>query len=303
MTDNATSHVLTSVGDYIRYCASRLAQSGVHLGHGTESAVDEAAALVLAALHLPPDLHPAHFAATLVMEERQKILGWLDRRIGERVPLAYLSGQAWFMGMPFKVDERVLVPRSPIAELIEHQFAPWVDDPDSVHRILDMCTGSGCIGIACAHVFADAQVDLTDVSADALAVAAENIADHAVGDRVRARQADVFEGLAGERYDVIVSNPPYVPQAEYDALPAEFRREPGIGLAAGADGLDVVRRILAGAAAHLTDAGVLVVEVGSAAEHLVQAFPTLPFIWVEFERGGDGVFVLSRNDLVAAGLA
>lgn len=287
---------LVTLRDYVRYAASRFAETGLCYGHGTAGALDEAAALVLHALHLPYDLPGGYFEARLAPAERGAVLDLIERRIVERKPLAYLTHEAPFAGLSFYVDERVLVPRSPIAELIEQQFAPWLE-ADAVTAILDLCTGSGCIAIACAMAFPEARVDAADISADALAVARLNIERHGVGDRVQAIESDVYSGLGDRAYDLIVSNPPYVNLAEWQELPPEYHAEPRLGLESGADGLDCVRRILRGAARHLGPDGILVVEVGSAAEALVQTFPDAPFCWLEFERGGDGVFLLTARQV------
>lgn len=296
MNRRLTLETLATLRDYVRYAASRFSEARLFFGHGTAGPLDEAAALVLHALHLPYDLPGGYFEANLLPDEREHILALIERRIAERKPLAYLTGEAPFAGLNFYVDERVLVPRSPIAELIEQHFAPWLD-ADEVQDVLDLCTGSGCIAIACAHACPEARVDASDVSSEALAVARINIDKHELKKRVHAIESDLYAGLGDKRYDLIVSNPPYVPLPEWQALPAEFHVEPRLGLEAGADGLDCVRRILADAARHLKPDGVLVVEVGSAAEGLVAAYPDVPFHWLEFERGGDGVFLLTAEQV------
>jgi ribosomal protein L3 glutamine methyltransferase len=287
---------LTSIRDYVRWGASRFNEAELFFGHGTTNALDEAAALVLHAVHQSHELPEVYFAAALTPAERRCVVELIERRIAERKPLSYLTHEAWFAGLPFYVDERVLVPRSPIAELIEQRFAPWVD-PDAVGAILDLCTGSACIAIACAHVFPSAAVCGSDLSPDALAVAEENVRRHELQDRVSLLQSDLFEQLGRTRYDLIVSNPPYVNHAEWAGLPAEYHAEPRLGLEAGGDGLDCVRRILRDAVHHLNPLGVLIVEVGNSAEALVEAYSTLPFTWLEFDRGGEGVFLLTAEQL------
>lgn len=286
---------LHTIRDYLRYASSRFADSPLFFGHGTDNVWDEAVHLVMRSLHLPLENNTLFLDARLTRHERQLILERMERRIRERVPLAYLLGEAWFMGLPFHVDERVLVPRSPLGELIQAGFQPWLGD-HHVGRILDLCTGSGCIGIAAATVFDEAEVDLSDISPDALEVAAANIEYHEVGDRVRTVRSDVFDSIKG-RYDVILSNPPYVDAEDMADMPAEYSHEPELGLAAGGDGLDIAHRILAGAAKHLNPGGLLIVEVGNSWVALQEAYPDLPFTWLEFENGGDGVFLLTAEDL------
>ena len=293
---------LETIADFVRWGASRLRAGGVSSGHGSSDAVDEALQLVAHPLHLELPLPAEFYGARLTASERGAVRDLIHRRVMTRCPTAYLTGQAWFAGLCFEVDERVLIPRSPIAELIEEGFSPWID-PARISRVLDLCTGSACIAIATAAHLPDAVVDATDVSEDALAVAASNVRRHDLEDRVHLIRSDVFDGLEGQRYDLIVSNPPYVPRAEFESLPAEFGHEPSLGLVAGDDGLDVVRRLLAEAAAYLRPDGVLVVEVGSAAEAVLAEWPELPFAWPEFDRGGDGVFVLNAADLPGAGPA
>ncbi|PWK85249.1 50S ribosomal protein L3 N(5)-glutamine methyltransferase [Fulvimonas soli] len=288
---------LSTIIDFIRYGASRFAAAGLTFGHSHDNPIDEATHLVLASLHLPPDLPPAYGAGRLTAEERERVLALIERRIAERLPVAYLVGEAWFAGLKFKSDRRALVPRSPIAELIESGFSPWLDGRH-VERALDLCTGSGCIGIAMAVHRPDWQVDLVDISDEALALARENIAFQHVGDRVEAIRSDLFDGLAGRRYDLIVSNPPYVTEDEYAALPGEYAHEPKLGLASGADGLDICLRILAAAPEHLSEDGLLIVEVGESERALAELLPEVPFVWLEFKVGPMGIFALERRDLV-----
>lgn len=287
---------LISLRDCLRWATSEFHVQRLHFGHGTASAWDEAVALTLGALHLPWDVDPAVLDARLLDIERQRIVALVRSRIETRKPLPYLLGEAFFAGQPFTVDERVLIPRSPIAELVEHDFAAWFPEAPP-KRILDLCTGSGCIGIASALHMPTAEVDLADVSAEALAVAKINITRHEVGDRVRAVLSDLFDGLSGQRYDLIVVNPPYVDARDLAGMPAEFRHEPAVALGAGADGLDIVRRLLREARGHLNDDGVLIVEVGNSDRHLEAAYPEVPFLWLEFERGGHGVFALTAGEL------
>ena len=297
---------LRTVADFVRIGASRFNEAGLCFAHGTDNAVDEALALVLHALHLParPPLPAELFHARLTRRERAEVVALLHRRIEERVPAAYLTGEAWFAGLRFEVDRRVLVPRSPLAELIEEGFHPWID-AGRVRRILDLGTGSGCIAVACAHAFPDARVDAVDASPGALDVARRNVALHDLEGRVRVVGSDLFDGLDGEpdrrpaaRYDLVVSNPPYVPDEEMAELPFEFRAEPAFALAGGPDGLDVVGRIVEEAPRWLAPEGALVVEVGASpvARAALESRFDLPFVWLDVERGGEGVFLLRRRD-------
>jgi ribosomal protein L3 glutamine methyltransferase len=283
-----------TVADLIRHGAAAFERAGLAFGHGMDDAIDEAAALVFHALGLDHDDAGQGYALRPGAGDVARVLALFAERVERRVPAAYLMGRMWFAGLEFEVDERVIVPRSPFAELIHAGFSPWID-PQHVRRILDIGTGSGCIAIACAVAFPQARVDAVDVSPAALEVAQRNVVRHGVGDRVRLLQGDVYEPLGDARYDLIVANPPYVSDAEMDALPSEYRHEPDLALRAGADGLDVVRRILAGVAHHLVPDGALFVEVGDSDERVRQAFPDLPFVWLEFEHGGGGVFLL-RGD-------
>lgn len=285
-----------TVEQLIQRGAALFEQAGLWFGHGSDNAVDEAAELVFFGAGLRHEDAGQAYSVQLTPAQREAVLELFRRRVHERIPAAYLTHRMWFAGHEFYVDERVLVPRSPIAELIERRFEPWIDHR-RIRRLLDIGTGSGCIAIASALALPDAQVDATDVSPDALAVASINIARYGLQARVRAIRADVFDGLGAERYDVIVSNPPYVSHGEMAGLPDEYGHEPPGGLRAGEDGLDIVRRILTGAAAHLEPHGILIVEVGNSDEALIEAFPDLPFTWLEFERGGGGVFLLGADDL------
>lgn len=287
----ATTSRLRTLRDYIRWAVSRFHAEELFFGHGTDNAWDEARQLVLGALHLPWEMADAYLDCRLEDGECVLLQDLLRRRIEDRVPAAYLVGEAWFCGLPFLVDERVLVPRSPIAELIDQRFAPWLADEPA--RILDLCTGSGCIGIACAYAFPEAEVVLADLSFDALEVANRNIERHGLEARVYTVQGDGFEGLPGQRFDLIVSNPPYVDAEDFADMPAEYHHEPVMGLACGNDGLDLVRRILAEAADHLNERGLLVVEVGNSQVHVAALYPEVDFTWLEFQRGGHGVFLLS----------
>jgi ribosomal protein L3 glutamine methyltransferase len=289
---------LTTIRDYIRFAMGRFTQAKIYYGHGTDNAWDEAVTLIFHLLHLPADADERVLDSTLTKSERLLIIRVVETRCHDRIPVPYLTGEAWFAGLRFKVDERVLVPRSPIAELIESGFSPWAEG--DIRSVLDIGCGSGCIGLACAYHF-DASADLIDISPDALEVARQNIGALGLGNQTRLIQSDVFESLASQtppsRYDLIVSNPPYVDTNDMDSMPAEYHHEPRLGLEAGSDGLDFARRILADAANYLEDSGLLVMEVGNSWVALEAAYPNVPFTWVEFTRGGHGVCVFSRTQL------
>ena len=286
---------LRTVTDLVRWGAARLDEARVVFGHGTDNAVDEALVLVLHAAGLRPGAPESLYAARLTALERRAAADLIARRIRERMPAPYLTGRAWFAGLEFACDARALVPRSPMAEWIERGFEPWLD-PDSVERVLDIGTGGGAIAVACAMAFLNAAVDAVDVSEAALEQARENCAAHDVGNRVRVFASDVYVEVSGH-YDLIVSNPPYVDAGTMATLDPEYLHEPRIGLEAGADGLDCVRRILAGASAHLRPGGVLVCEVGASRAALERAFPAVPFTWLDLSRGGEGVFLLEAAQL------
>ncbi len=291
----ADLHDLLTIKDFIRWSMSAFQREEIFFGHGTDSAWDEALGLVLHVVDLPIDVEPLVFDARMTQQEKQMVLQMLRSRVDDRIPLAYLTQTAWFAGLKFFVDERVLIPRSPIAELIEQRYLPWAKDAPDL-RILDLCTGSGCIAIATAMVLTEAIVDAVDNSSDALAVARRNVEDFELQDQVHLIESDLFAQVT-ERYDIIVSNPPYVSQEEYDTLPEEYTQEPESALLARDQGLELVIKILAQASEYLTDDGVLIVEVGNSSEALCQRFPDVPFTWLDFSRGGDGVFVLSADIL------
>ncbi|MFT5708936.1 MAG: ribosomal protein L3 glutamine methyltransferase [Oceanospirillaceae bacterium] len=284
-----------SIRDYIRYCYSQMMQQDVFLGHGHVSAYEEASQLVLAAVYLPWNAQEQVLDARLLDAEKERVIEFMQRRITQREPLPYIINQAWFMQMPFYVDTRVLIPRSPIAQLIENQFSPFMG-MEPVDRILDLCTGSGCIGIACGYAFEEAVVDITDISESALEVAKINVNKHEMQDQVNIIESDLFENIS-EKYQLIVSNPPYVDKSDLSSMPAEYQHEPALALGSGDDGLDLCKKILEQACDYLTDDGLLVVEVGNSEVHLMEQYPQVPFIWVELEAGGNGVFAISAADL------
>ena len=288
---------LLTIRDMLRWTISRFNEAGLCYGHGTDGAWDEAVALILHTLHLPHNIDPSIIDARLTTSERNTLYNIIQRRIEERIPLAYLTHEAWFAGLAYYVDERVLIPRSPLAELIENQFQPWVE-PEQIHSILDLCTGSGCIAIACANVFPEAVIDATDISVDALAVAKMNVLRHQVENQVHLYQANLFDGLPQKKYDLIVSNPPYVNTEEMANLPQEYHHEPKVGLAAGTEGLDSVIHILQQASHYLNPRGTLIVEVGNSEHALNEKYPHIPFTWLEFQRGGGGVFLLTAEQLL-----
>lgn len=285
-----------SAREAVQWATERFESAHLFFGHGTDNAWDEAAYLIAHALHVSWDFAGFDVDATLAQEQQQAIADIINRRIETRKPAPYLTGEAWFAGLSFYVDERVLVPRSPTAELILNHFSPWCDT-SQIHDVLDIGTGSGCIAIAIAHYLPQVKVDACDISPDALAVAAKNIQRHHLEDRVQLIQSDMFANVSAKLYDIIISNPPYVDQQDMATLPEEFQQEPALGLAAGDDGLDCVRQILRQAAQYLQPHGILIVEVGNSEAALEAAYPDVPFTWLAFEQGDDGVFLLDATQL------
>lgn len=288
---------LSTLGDFLRWGQSTLRAAQVFLGHGTDNEHDEALALLLHALHLPWEVKPELLQTRLLPSEKQRFIALLQRRVNEKIPTPYLTQEAWFCGLPFYVDERVIVPRSPLAEVVQAQFQPWLRDPEAPLRMLDLCTGSGCIAIATAYALPNALVDAIDISTDALAVCEHNVALHHMEERVFPLLGDGLSVAQGP-YDVIISNPPYVDAQEMANLPQEYTHEPELALASGEDGLDFTRQLLAQAAEHLSEEGFLVVEVGYSWPAVEKQWPQVPFLWLEFERGGEGAFMLTRQQLL-----
>lgn len=295
-TQQLIAQQLTTLRDYVRWASSEFYRHQLSFGHGFGEALDEAVYLVLFALRLPADWPEKYFDCVLTLEEREQVLSVLSRRIETRQPAAYITHEAWFCGLQFYVDERVLVPRSPIAELINERFEPWIDS-SRVSSILDLCTGSGCIAISCQYASPEALVSASDISAGALEVARKNLQNHQLTDTLMLYESDLFERIPAQKFDLIVSNPPYVDAEDMDALSAEFKAEPSLGLAAGEDGLEIVDRILRQATNYLSDHGVLVVEVGNSQLAMMQKYADMALSWIEFEHGGDGVFCITAQDL------
>lgn len=290
---------LYTVRDYVRFAVSRFYQAELFFGHGSSDAYDEAVYLVLHTLHLPLDRLEPFFDARLTVSERAELISILQRRVEERIPAAYLTHEAFLGDYSFYVDERVIVPRSFIAELLRTELSPWIATPDAVLSVLDMCTGSGCLAILAAHVFPNAQVDAVDLSPDALEVAQHNVDDYALNDRVHLVESDLFNQLGNKKYDLIISNPPYVDAPSVDGLPPEYLHEPKMALGSGSDGLDATRIILKHAAKHLNDNGILIVEIGHNRDALEVLYPKLPFTWLDVTAGDQFVFMLHRNDLLS----
>ena len=294
---NENINELITLRDWLRHAVSRFTEAGLFFGHGCDNAFDEAAWLVLHTLHLPNEKLDIFLDARLTRAERLAVQRILELRIATRQPSAYLTHEAWLGEFPFYVDERVIVPRSYFAELLADGLSPWIEEPGQVNRALDLCTGSGCLASLMAHAFPDAKIDAVDLSADALEVARRNVADYSLAERVTLVESDLFEALAGRRYDLILSNPPYVTAEAMRTLPPEYRHEPSLALAAGEDGLDLVRRILGRAHAHLVPRGLLAVEVGHNREIVERAFPQLPFTWIDSESAEGKIFILQREQL------
>jgi ribosomal protein L3 glutamine methyltransferase len=291
------SEELLTIRDWLRFAVSRFEEAGIFFGHGTDNAYDEAVWLIMSALHLPHDTLNNFLDSRLLESERKHLAHLLERRVEQRVPTAYLVREAWLKGFKFYVDERVIVPRSFIAELLEDGLSPWIDYPEMVESAADICTGSGCLGVLLAHAFPNANIDVVDISTDALAVANINIANYQLQDQVQAIKSDMFSALQGKTYDLIISNPPYVNAPAMAQLPEEYRNEPQIALGSGTDGLEHTHTLLREAGKHLNDGGLLIVEIGHNRDALHAAYPDLPFTWLEVESGNEFVFMLSKEQL------
>ncbi len=295
-----SSHTeLFTIRDWLRYAVSRFEEADLFYGHGTQNSFDEAVWLIFSTLHLPHDRLEMFLDAVITEPERRQLLHLIERRVTERIPAAYLLREAWLGDFRFYVDERVIVPRSFIAELLRDQLAPWVKDPETVVSAADICTGSGCLAILLAHAFPNAEIDAVDISEDALAVARRNIADYGLEGQVQAVQSDMLTALAGRKYDLIISNPPYVNAPSMDVLPQEYRREPQLALASGSDGLDHVRLLLETASEHLHPDGLLVVEIGHNRDELEAQFTETSFTWLDVSAGDQFVFLLNQKQLEA----
>jgi ribosomal protein L3 glutamine methyltransferase len=296
-TQQITTELLT-IRDWLRYAVSRFENSDIFYGHGTDNAYDEAVWLIMSALHLPHDTLNNFLDAKLISEERVKLAGFIDSRISNHTPTAYLLKEAWLQGFKFYVDERVLIPRSFIAELLVNDgLQPWIEYTELVNSAADLCTGSGCLGVLLADAYPDAEIDVIDISPDAIDVCNINIANYGMQDRITAIQSDMFSGLQGRQYDLIISNPPYVDAPSMAELPAEYRNEPQLALGSGTAGLDHTHTILREAAKYLTDDGILVVEIGHNRDALLEAYPDLPFTWLEVSSGDEFVFLLTKSQL------
>ncbi|MGE4337728.1 MAG: 50S ribosomal protein L3 N(5)-glutamine methyltransferase [Pigmentiphaga sp.] len=295
---NARYTALQTLRDWLRFAVTRFNRAGLVFGHGSDNAYDEAAYLLLHTLHLPPDTLEPFLDARLLESEREALMAIIERRIRERLPAAYLTGEAWLRGRRFAVDRNVLVPRSPIAELLDQGLEPWIPDPDAVGSVLDLCTGSGCLAILAAEAFPGARVAAADVSPAALAVAERNVADYGLEDRMVLYRSDLLSEVPPQAFDVILCNPPYVNSASMATLPAEYRHEPALGLDGGADGMDLVRRILAQAPGFLAPHGVLVLEIGHERPHFDAAFPHLQPVWLDTAGTHDHILLLTRDQLL-----
>lgn len=296
LTKSEVTKELFTIKDFIRWGITEFNKAQLFFGHGTDNPWDEAVLLISHVLNFSPDIDPRVIDARLTNKEKIQILEIFNKRIAKQIPAAYLTNEAWFADLPFYVDKRVLIPRSSIGELIQKHFAPWVDY-NNVKRILDIGTGCGCIAVACAVAFSQAKVDAVDVSSSALEVAKKNVANYSLGKQITLIQSDVFASVPKGRYDIIISNPPYVSKAELKTIPKEYTHEPKVALDGGATGLDIVLKILKGASEYLSAHGILIIEVGNSESVLREMFPKIPFTWLEFEKGEGGVFLLTAEQL------